>query len=175
MKIIKIDCDGVLRNLLPKICELYNYYYNESIKPADIKDYNLNNVLIKCKEDVHKWLFQQHCSYIYLNSPVCHKAKEAMDLLHQKGYYIIIVSKQPSFLNKENTILWLRENNIYYDSICFIDKKDVVKGDIVVDDYIENLKQCCEPEKILIDAPYNKKNTSFKKYNTLYEYVKTLE
>ena len=29
-KIIKIDCDGVLRNMLPLMCDLYNDYYDDN-------------------------------------------------------------------------------------------------------------------------------------------------
>jgi 5'(3')-deoxyribonucleotidase len=68
----------------------------------------------------------------------------------------------------------LKENDIYYDSICFTKEKGIVLGDIVIDDYPANLVKCNELEKILIEAPYNKNEKSFKRFNTLFEYVETL-
>ena len=172
-KIIKIDVDGVLRNMLPKMCELYNNYYNVSITPENVTEFDLKYTFNKCNNPV-EWFFQEHGSYIYLNSSPCFMAKEAMDILHKKGYYIIIVSNQPTITQRENTLNWLKIMNIYYDSICFIEKKHLILGDIVIDDNIDNLDQCHECEKILIDAPYNKRCVNYKRFNNLFEYVKTL-
>ena len=98
-----------------------------------------------------------------------------MDLLHEKGYHISIVSTQPSFENQYYTLQWLKDNEIYYDSICFTNEKGIILGHIVVDDYPTNLLKCHELEKILIDAPYNKSEKRFKRYNNLFEYVETLK
>lgn len=172
-KIIKVDVDGVLRNLLPKMCELYNDYYNENVTPEDIKNFDLKDSFNKC-EDPIEWFFQKNGSYVYLNSTLFFNAKEAMDILHKKGYYIIIVSNQPTHKQIENTLEWLKENEIYYDSICFTEKKHLILGDIIVDDNIDNLNNCHECEKILIDAPYNRIEGNYKRFNNLFEFVETL-
>ena len=36
MAIFKIDVDGVLRDIITPMCELYNEKFDESIKPEDI-------------------------------------------------------------------------------------------------------------------------------------------
>lgn len=172
-KIIKIDVDGVLRNLLPKMCELYNDYYHDNIVPKDIKEFDLSKTFTKCDNPI-EWFFQKHVDYIYMNSNTCFKAKEAMDILHKKGYYIIIVSNQPTFVQKKLTIEWLKNNEIYYDSICFTEKKELIVGDIVVDDNIDNLTICYDSKKILIDAPYNINFNEYKRFNNLFEFAETL-
>lgn len=172
-KIIKIDVDGVLRNLLPKMCDIYNDYYEENITPNDILDFDLKNTFKKCDNPID-WFFNTHGSFVYLNSKQCFKAKEAMNILHNKGYYIIIVSDQPTNKQKEDTLEWLKENEIYYDSICFTNKKNIIIGNIVIDDNIDNLNMCNENTKIIIDAPYNRIGCNYNRYNSLYEYVKTL-
>ena len=171
-KIIKIDCDGVLRNMLPAMCSLYNDYFG-NLSPEDITDYDINKIFTKCK-DPYKFFFDTHAKYIYLCSQKFEKAKEAMDLLHEKGYHIIIVSNQPTFENQLYTLQWLKDNEIYYDSICFTKEKQIIFGHIVIDDYANNLIQCSEEKKILIEAPYNKNENRFKKYKTLYEYAKSI-
>ena len=171
-KIIKIDCDGVLRDMLPAMCGIYTDYF-DCLKPEDITDYDINKIFTKCK-DPYKFFFDTHAKYIYLNSQKCEKAKEAMDLLHEKGYHIIIVSNQPTFENQLYTLQWLKDNEIYYDSICFTKEKQIIFGHIVIDDYANNLIQCSEEKKILIEAPYNKNENRFKKYKTLYEYAKSI-
>ena len=177
-KIIKIDCDGVLRDLLPQMCKIYNESFNECIEPENVLEYDLTNTFNKCIEvdamSPEKWFFDEHIYDIYVNSPVCHKAKEALDLLHEKGYYIIIVSKQPENWHQSATLLWLEMNDFYYDSICFIDKKYLILGDVIIDDNVENLDVSHECEKILIDAPYNRTFNRYPRFNNIFEYVQTL-
>ena len=112
-KIIKIDCDGVLRDMLPAMCCIYTDYF-DCLNPDDITDYDINKIFTKCK-DPYKFFFDTHAKHIYLNSQKCEKAKEAMDLLHEKGYHIIIVSNQPTFENQLYTLQWLKDNEIH----CF--------------------------------------------------------
>ena len=172
-KIIKIDCDGVLRNMLPLMCMLYNDYYEDELTPEDITNFDVKKVFTKCPNP-EEFFFKKHAEILYLNSPKCEKVKEAMDLLHEKGYHIVIVSNQPSFENQYYTLQWLKNYNIYYDSICFTKEKGIILGRIVIDDYPVNLFKCHELEKILIDAPYNKNEKRFKRFNNLYEYAETL-
>ena len=95
MNTIKIDCDGVLRDMLPTMCELYNHFFKENLTPDDVTNFNVNKIFTKCPNP-EEFFFNEYSSYVYLNSPVCEKAKEAMDLLHEKGYNIIVVSTQPT-------------------------------------------------------------------------------
>lgn len=173
-KVIKIDCDGVLRDMLPKMCTLYNFFYDADLTPEDVTKYSVNDVFTKCPNP-EEFFFKEHVGIIYLDSPLCERAKEAMDLLHEKGYHITIVSTQPTTDRQFYTLQWLIFNEIYYDSICFTNEKQIVTGDIIVDDYVKNLSVCQEPEKILIDAPYNRDETRYKRFNNLYEYVETLK
>lgn len=77
-----------------------------------------------------------------------------------------------SYLNKHDTLVWLDNHNIYYDSICFTDRKDLIHGDIIIDDNPDFLDMCNDDEeKILINAPYNKNNNKYKRVNLLYDYA----
>lgn len=178
-KVIKIDCDGVLRDLLPKMCELYNSHFKCKIKPENVLEYDLNKTFTKCMEvdgmTPHNWFFNHFGFLVNRRSLVCNGAKEAMKLLHEKGYYIIIVSYQNTHQNKQDTLDWLLCNNIYYDSICFTNKKDLISGDIIVDDNIDFLDMSNETRKVCINAPYNVGKHSYECYDTLYDFVKTLD
>jgi 5'(3')-deoxyribonucleotidase len=179
-KIIKIDVDGVLRDMLSGMCGIYNAVYNDNIQPCDVKDYDVDVSFTKCKEEdgisAKYFFFNEYAYEIYNCADVLPKAKEAMDILHNLGYYIIIVTTQESYLNKHDTLVWLDNNDIYYDSICFTDRKDLVHGDIIVDDNPEFLDMCDDnEEKILIDAPYNKNIDKYQRFNSLYEYARYLE
>jgi 5'(3')-deoxyribonucleotidase len=178
-KIIKIDVDGVLRDMLPKMCECYNAYFRDNISPNDIKSYDTNVTFHKCKEilgrDASDWLFQDNGYEIYNSSPMCYKAKEAMDMLKEMGYFVIIVSHQKSYLNQFDTINWLGNHGIHYDSICFTPDKSLIVGDIMVDDNLEFLAQCenNNEQLICVKAPYNE-NDKYLTVESLYHYVSHL-
>ena len=76
VKKIKIDCDGVLRDIVPSMCTLYNDYYNENLTPDDVTDFDVNKIFIKCP-NAYDFFFKEHVNFIYLNSPMFEKAKEA--------------------------------------------------------------------------------------------------
>jgi 5'(3')-deoxyribonucleotidase len=180
-KIIKIDVDGVLRDMLSTMCNLYNIEYKDNIQPSDVKNYDVDISFPKCKEvdgmSAKYFFFSEKGFELARYSSIVPKAKEAMDILHNLGYYIVIVSYQDGCYNQKNTLYWLDEHNIYYDSICFTDDKSIIKGDIMVDDCIDFLKQCDnnEEELICVKAPYNENDNFFTKVPSLYHYARFLE
>ena len=56
----------------------------------------------------------------------------------------------------------------------FTKQKQIVNGNIHVDDHIYYLNQTDEPTKICITAPHNEHDKSFKRFNSLLEFVKSL-
>jgi 5'(3')-deoxyribonucleotidase len=177
-KIIKIDIDGVLRNLSIGMCEVYNHEFDTNFTPDDINHYNVNKVFTKCEEYLNKtafeFFFKNYGFFVFRHSPIFEKAKEAVDLLHENGYRVVIVSPQLSYESRKLTLEWLEANNIYYDDICFTSQKNMIKGDYMIDDYPKNLEMCEGETQILIDAPYNKWCDSYKRYSSIYDFAKDL-
>ena len=177
-KIIKIDCDGVLRDLLYKMCEVYNRRYGTNLQPHEVTDFDVGKIFTKCEEvdniPANTWLFKNNGNELFFNSPMMDGAKEAMDMLHELGYYIVIVTHQQTLDNKIDTLNWLAKYGIYYYSICFTNQKQIIKGHIHVDDHLYYLNQTEEREKICITAPHNESDKSFKRFNSLLEFVKSL-
>lgn len=176
MAVFKIDCDGVLRNLLQKMCDIYNAQFGTNIKPCDCVQYEVDKVFTLCQKELgmsaKEFLFNVHGEQLFGHSDVCFRAKEAMDLLHLAGHKIIIVTWQRSTQNKIDTLKWLEKNNIYYDDIAFTNKKDQIKGDYMVDDNVDFLNEITKPTiPICINAPYNKDVDFYPRYDSLYQFV----
>lgn len=176
MAIFKIDCDGVLRDLLVCMCEVYNHEFDTKMTPKDIVKYDVDEIFTKCKEYLNmsavEFLFDKHGWLLFRHSPMLDRAKEAIDMLHNAGHKIVIVTYQKSFENKIDTLEWLKSNEIYYDDICFTKDKDLVKGDYMIDDYVGNLNTITSPtQPILINAPYNKDDEFYPRFDTLYDFV----
>ena len=176
MAIFKIDCDGVLRDLLQKMCDIYNAQFGTNIRPCDCKQYEVDKTFTLCQEQLgisaKEFLFNVQGETLFGYSDMCYKAKEAMDMLHNAGHKIIIVTWQRTTQNKIDTLKWLDRNNIYYDDIAFTNKKDQIKGDYMVDDNIDFLNEITQPTKpICINAPYNEDVYFYPRYDSLYDFV----
>lgn len=48
--VIKVDIDGVLRDLVSGICDVYNSTFDQDVKPTDITDYSINKFFPLVKE-----------------------------------------------------------------------------------------------------------------------------
>lgn len=178
-KIVKIDVDGVLRDIISTMCEIYNEEFSTNLKYNDIKEYDvsLSFPLIEKKYNFKAsyYFFVLHGKKIFRDSPKYPEVNNAILKLHNLGYRIIIVSSQESVENKIDTLKWLHYNEIYYDDICFTKNKDIVKGDYMVDDYPNNLREITgSTQPILILQPYNKMCKEFKKFSCFISFVESL-
>ena len=159
--IIKIDIDGVIRNISETMCELYNTVFKENITEEDITDYDVDISFPKVKEclgnSAAKFFFADNSHLIFRNSNPYKDAKEAIDRLMDQGHKVVIVTWQRTLQNKIDTLDFLERNNIKYDDICFTRDKWMIEGDWLIDDNPEFLKDEREKsKKIVIDMPYNK-------------------
>ena len=177
--IIKIDVDGVLRDIVSTMCQIYNEEFGTNVKYSNVKEYDvsLSFPLIEEKYSftASYYFFVLHGKRIFRNSLKYPEVENAIKKLHDLGHRIVIVTNQESVENKIDTLKWLHYNEIYYDDICFTSSKDIVKGDYMIDDYPENLKEITgNTETILITAPYNKKCKEFKRFLSLVSFVEKL-
>jgi 5'(3')-deoxyribonucleotidase len=172
--VLKIDVDGVIRNIISTMIELYNKQFEENLTVSDIKDYNVNVSFPKClsenSELASDFFFVDNAESVFLNSSPCNGAKDAIDMLHRAGHKVIICTWQNTFESKLFTLEFLEKNKIYYDDICFLKDKSLIKSDLIVDDNPEFLDKDNSDKKICIEAPYNKDYTC-EKFDSLYSFV----
>ena len=100
---------------------------------------------------------------------------KAINKLRKLGHKIVIVSYQRTLYNKIDTLLWLMTNKINYDDICFTSDKDIVKGDVMVDDNPEFLYQITgDCQTVLIDMPYNRECKDFNRFSSFIDFANSL-
>ena len=95
-RIIKIDVDGVIRDMLGALCKLY-YPFDHYISREDICHYSVNVSFPAIREqlgvEAHDYFFKHHSEDVNFNMAVpLNGAKEAIDKLHEFGYKIVIVT-----------------------------------------------------------------------------------
>lgn len=166
--VIKIDIDGVIRDIITPMCELYNNLIEKNTNscvyghkyPTDVKYYDVEQSFELVKRyacmDTKEWFFDKNAKKLFLESKPFFGVKEAIDRLHNNGHKIVIVTWQLSYENKLYTLEFLEKNGIYYDDICFTKDKGMINGDMLIDDNPEFLDTQDENViRVCINRPYN--------------------
>lgn len=179
--IIKVDMDGVVRNIFDKMCELYNSSFNKHLTVDDIFDYNVEIVFPKIREEIGMsaadYFFKLYGWHLFLYGKPYDGVREALEKLQKEGHKIVIVTWQYTLENKIRTLKFLDNNHIPYDDICFTKDKWMIEGDWIIDDNPEFILDKREKaNKILINMPYNKHINDYNgiRANNLCEAVETL-
>ena len=148
--IINVDVDGVLRDIHTPYINIYNKIHNTNYVLSDIVNYSLN-ILLKLEKP--KEFFLKHYIPIFRDA----KPYDNIEYLNKlsKNNTIQIVTSQYKGL-ESTTIDWLNKNNVYYDSIHFTHDKQLIKGDVFLDDYIYHLNKSTCSDVICMDRTYNK-------------------
>ena len=169
---IKIDVDGVIRDMLGAMCKMY-YKFDPIVKEENITDYDVEKSfpLIKMKTGMsaHDYFFVINAEDTFYNIPtVLNGARYGIEQLMKEGHKVVIVTHQSGFYNKIYTLKFLNYYGIPYDDICFTRDKWAIEGDYIIDDNPEFLNDEREKaKKIIIDAPYNRQETKYHRFYNL--------
>lgn len=180
--LIAIDVDNTLNNLTEAVLSVYNTDSGDNLSLSDITAYRIENFV---KPEYKKSFYQY-----FLDSNVWKKIKvqpycrEVIARLYREGHEIIfITTTEPENLPKKMN--WLMRNFPFLDirkSLFSCPVKQLVKCDILIDDYIGNLTGEREYYSICLDYPWNRRETGCipnftraKDWNEIYDKVKMVE
>lgn len=156
--VFAIDVDGVLRNNLSTMVDLYNKNFDDNKTVDDITDFMTEVSFPKIEsvtgQTASSWFFQKHSKEIFEDAESYPNIKEDIETLQEFGK-VIIVTYQKTFLNKRQTLDWLEKNGINPDGICFLKDKSFIHADYFIDDNDWNLVTAHSKCGVLITAPYN--------------------
>lgn len=150
---MKIDVDGVLRDIYPMIISCYDKEmgYESKIKPSDIKSYILSKHFPRMGNK--EAFFIRNAKSIFLEA----KPFKDYDKINEisRNHNILIVTDQLNGL-ETLTLEWLNLWGIKYKDIFFTGDKEVVPGDILLDDNPRNILNTLDTSmKVIMDRPYN--------------------
>lgn len=170
---IAIDIDGVIRDSVWKMVELYNNYFSANLQVDDVEFYDVEKsfpLLKECGIDPYKFFFDDHDMDVNFESYCFDGVIPAIKKAHQRGHSIHLITYQPTLKNKISTIKWLCIMNIVYDSITFVSKKakNIIDVDVIIDDNPSYFKEVNTNRCILINRSYNK---NLQQYGLSSEYV----
>ena len=174
---IKVDVDGVIRNLPSALCCVYNALDNVEYKiDNDIDEYDVNKSFPDIKRvtgmTANEYFFVKKSTEVFREKamPYC-GVKTSMERLLKKGHKEIICTWQPTYQAKIDTLGFLEDWKIPYTDIFFSKEKHQVFGDYIIDDnpdFLLNRKETART--ILIRQPYNIKYEE--KFNLKFDSLK---
>lgn len=154
MKTIYVDLDCVLNNLVDVWLDELNELYHIRVKYDDITDYDITKFFPTLKEE--EIFMPLYSDKFWLKTvPTQHSRKILKRIFEDKNNEIIIASSTHYF-NAKIKSLWLKEYfpYIHWKNIYFIHDKSKLIGDILIDDWIDNLINF-KGKRILYTQPWN--------------------
>jgi len=134
-----IDCDGVIRDFVGKLNDVYNREYSDKKFYGKITSYDLS-LFYPIGKEINNFYAEIHAKEIYTRAEVMPGAIEFLNELmkHKKVY---IFTRQPSKQAEKYTEEWVDVNKIPHDSLLFTEDKRLIKAQYLLDDYTNNLKK----------------------------------
>ena len=155
---IGIDIDGVLRDNVGIMVDIYTLYFNEKLRYEDVKQYNVEETFPRIPRELHmkasQWFFQEHSKEIFEDASAYPYVTEDIKAL-QEFADVYIITYQKSYKNKMQALKWLEEHDINPKGIIFLKNKELFDCDVLIDDNDWNFNDSHASVGILIDAPYN--------------------
>lgn len=152
---ILVDMDDVLENLLEVWVSVLNAKHDLHVKQEDIVEWEMAKAYpTLTKEEIFEPFNKE--TFWQLTTPK-KDAQKYIQMLQKDGHEIFVVTATHyNFIAmKMRSIVEKWFPSIPYNHLIITYEKQMVKGDVLVDDYLPNLIGG-EYKKLLFDAPYNR-------------------
>ncbi len=174
-KIILMDVDGVLRDVVAKCCQIYKRDFDpkSTVTPEDITDWGIDQFFPKLPE-ARMIFFREYADEVFTDSdPYEPEVAEYMAMI-KEGNELIIATDQWNG-NGKYTLQWLENQRIPYDGIFISPNKALLNGDIALDDRLKNLVSYRDSgiTAVCMERPWNKARwdrENGKSVHNLYEF-----
>jgi 5'(3')-deoxyribonucleotidase len=155
---VLVDVDDVVADLVPAWLADYNRAYSDILTPEDIKSWDMTDwVSGECGAKIYEFLNDHTIYDRIVPVPGAHMG---VTRLRAMGHRVVFVTSA-SALNTGLKLTWLIKHGFLtgqpwaqHDFVAAHDKY-LVRGDVIIDDRIENVTQF-PGGKIIFDRPWNR-------------------
>jgi len=139
--IIFYDFDGVLADTHENLLRLYNKDFDDTVSKSDITEWNLASfVKPEAKTKIFDYLFSEgFYDNVKPNKDFIEAAKRNIELGHTVGVATACNNNVTMISGK---LAWLEKHCPFIDlkNLIIVDNKGLLKGDLLVDDKLQNLE-----------------------------------
>ena len=170
---ILFDMDDCINTFLTHLLAVYNERTGAHIKPSEIKDWDLTKYLGEYGLSIFKE------EGFFEGIPEKKNATRTLKkLILSADYDVYIITACTTNRELEEKYKWfdkyLPEFN--KDRIIKCKEKEIIRGDVLIDDKVENLEKCSPYMRcILFDMPHNRECQDFPRVKSLAEVVPLLK
>lgn len=157
-KVLAIDVDGVLADLIPRLVETVNECEGDNVSADEINSWNLGRYF-KCGNKVYNYMDYS----LFRTLPVIKDAQRVVKLLSEEYFTFIVSSATNNFDSLKAKMEWLEEHFPFIpaSNIVLCGSKSIIKCDILIDDSPRNLIDVSDAYGILFNAAHNKLEDRF--------------
>lgn len=157
--IVGIDVDGVLLDILPPWCRLYNRDWNDKLVPEQVTDWNMASfVKEECGKQVYRYL---GTTELYDRMDAVAGAAEGVQAIRDMGAQVLFITTSQDGQGDAKREALRRlgflppaSEDPFASELCQFPHKHLLPISLMIDDYIGNLEPLQVPG-ILFPAPYN--------------------
>lgn len=153
---ILIDFDQTINNLNEAWVEYLNERHGTNVKPDDVTDWDITKSFpTLIRDEVFKPLYEEA---FWKRVKPLPKAYDNLCKLRNDGHkiYVVTTSNPVTVPIKLNNVLFNYFPFFTYNDVIITSRKQLIIGDVLVDDAPHNLEGDTTYAKILISAPHNK-------------------
>jgi|TARA_Y100000310_G_scaffold25527_1_gene24412 5'(3')-deoxyribonucleotidase len=149
---VNFDIDGVIRNFNKSVERVYREKFPTHIIRAHNGDWDISH-RFPIGDKVYDFVYKGHAWEIFSNADPYPFAIEMVSAVKKMGHRVQLVTANvgASMLPTAN---WITKNDVVHDSIHFTHEKELVGGDILFDDKVDNLKDC-PYWAVCVNRPWN--------------------
>lgn len=172
--VVVLDYDDVLFDFLGTVIDKYNKKKKKHIRREQIKDWDLSTV-----GDIHVFMDIIRDGNLWYEIPEKNESMKIVQRLINDGRWNVLICTACGSLEEYEAKVHIIERKIPdFDvaKIVNIVDKHLIRGDVIIDDKIDNLDKC-KPYMhcILMDMPHNRQNTEYQRIKNLKQLPQILE
>ncbi len=164
--VVVFDYDDVLFDFLGEALKEYNDIQNENIQVEDIQDWDLGKI---GNLKVFRTIMKDPA--LWTRIPEKNGSMKILQQLINDGRWTILIATACTSLPEYTEKVKMIEKHLPgfdVSKIISITDKHLIRGDIIIDDKIDNLEKCSPYMKcILMDMPHNRKCDKFERIRDL--------
>lgn len=173
--VVLLDFDDVLFDFLGTVTKRYNEITGENLSVEDFKTWDLSET-----GDIHVFMSIIKDPNLWKNMPEKDGAMEIVQRLINDGRWNVLICTACTTLEEYVVKVGLIEEKIPgFDTakILNIADKHLIRGDVIIDDKVENLDKCARygTKGILMSMPHNQTCNSYMRIYSLKHLPEILE
>ncbi len=157
-KVILVDMDGVLEDLVSAWTSALNSKYGLNVNPDEVAFYNLHRYYLGLSDEEYYGVL--HEPEFWKTVKPIEGANEYLRKLKDDGYWPVLLTGTyyKTLRPKMDYCLFDKFDVFKWSDVIVTGLKNLVQGDVIIDDSPENLRSSPAKLKILFSRPYNERS-----------------